>query len=121
MKGYPRKFDNTELFSGGTWSVSSQKIEQKYTTEDGYDDVDIIRESKRSISCSFTCTDKWFKFFEEYSLKTKFVFSEYSPTIQGYATYEVRMKDFQYSEMPESDNMTLQGSIYDVSFTLEEY
>lgn len=121
LNEYPTKFDDTEIpfFYG---SEAYPKIQQTNQSESGKDLVQVTRDSKLSLSCSFAIADKeWVAFFKEYSLKNKFNLSLYDPLTEDYVVYSVRIEGYSQNRRRKSHELDGIFGVWDIAFTIEEF
>lgn len=121
LKDLPTLFDETEIpfFYG---SEAFNKVQETNQSESGKDLVQVTRNSKLSLSCSFAVADKdWVKFFREYSLKPSFSLSLYDPVSNDYLVYTVRIEGYSQSVRRKSNELDGIFGVWDISFTIEEF
>lgn len=121
LRDYPAKFNTTEIpfFYG---QEQFQKVQTTSLSESGKDLVQITRNSKLAISCSFEIADvDWVKTFKSFSLLPSFTLHLYDVITDGYAQYTVRMEDYSQLRMRRSDRLTGAKGRWSVAFTLREF
>ena len=121
LSDYPAMFNSTEIpfFYGQEQFPKVQTVSQR---ESGKDLVQIVRDSKLTISCSFTVADvDWVKTFREFSLLSSFTLKLYDVVLDDYATYTVRMEDYSQSKVRKSEQLTEVKGVWNISFTIKEF
>lgn len=121
LNDFPIKFDSTTLFKPEKWDESYSTIENVRQTEAGTDSISVTRFNKLNVSCEFSCTDVWAKFFLEYSKKLSFTLSIYDVETSAYVQKTVRMRNYKSGIEPNSEYVTSSFGLYNVSFDLIEF
>lgn len=121
LADYPTLFNDVAIpFFYGTESY--EKVQTTSLSESGKDLVQIVRNSKLSISCSFNLADAdWVRTFRSFSLLPSFTLSLYDPVTDAYATYTVRIEDYSHSKVRFSEKLESVKGVWNVSFTIKEY
>lgn len=117
---HPYMFNQTEILWPLTWNEAFSVIENVQQSEAGTDDVSITRDDKLSVSCSFKVSPEWLTVFREFKAMDSFTLSRFDGTTNGYDTRTVRMRNFSQNKIRHSEE-ALDGSAWEVSFTLEEF
>lgn len=118
---YPTKINSTDLFRPEKWSVSQDVIENAFQTEDGKDNVIIVRTGKVTIDARFACTSTWASTFQGWANSNSLTVKYYDPASSGYAEKTMRMRDFKMELNVYSDRTTKTLGAYTVSFKLIEF
>lgn len=121
LRDFPTMFNDVEIpfFYG---SESYEKVQNSSLSESGKDFVQIVRNSKLSISCEFNLADvAWVKTFREFSLLPSFTLSLYDVVSDTYATHTVRIEDYKHSRRRKSEELTEVKGVWNVSFTIKEF
>lgn len=118
---YPTKINNITLFRPEKWSVSQDVIENAFQTENGKDNVIIVRTGKVTIDAQFACTSSWASTFQGWANSNSLTVKYYDPASGGYAEKTMRMRDFKMELNVYSDRSTKTLGAYTVSFKLIEF
>lgn len=118
---YPVQINSTDLFRPEKWDVAKAVVETEFTTEAGTDTSIVARYGKTTISAEYACDDSWLATFQGWSETNSLTVKYYDPTVPGYATKTMRMRNFKYSLVPHSDYITESLGLYTVSFDLIEF
>ena len=121
LSDYPAVFNDTEVpFFYGQESFA--KIQTVSQSESGKDLVQITRNSKLELSCSFNLADvEWVKTFREFSLMSSFTLQLYDVVLDDYQTYTVRIEDYAQTRIKKSDELKAVKGVWNVSFTIKEF
>ena len=118
---YPIKINSTDLFRPEKWSVSRGVVENTFQTEDGKDNVIIVRTGKVTIDAEFACTASWASTFEGWNTSNSLTVKYYDPATSGYIEKTMRMRDFKMDLNVYSDRTSKTLGAYMVSFKLIEF
>lgn len=121
LSDFPAKFNTTEIpfFYG---SEAFEKVQTTSVSESGKDLVQIVRNSKLTLSCSFNVADvAWVKTFREFSLMSAFTLSLYDVVSDAYETYSVRIEDYSQNKVRFSEQLEAVKGVWNVSFTIKEF
>lgn len=118
---FPIYFNETKLFEPTSWDEVPDVIENVYTTEAGYDQIDLIRTGKITVSAKFQCSDKWAAIFAEFSEMNSFTLKSYDVKAKDYKTRTVRMRDFDPGLKDDSHKTAGTNGLYEVTFNLKEF
>lgn len=123
LKDYPIKFNTWALPFMPTFKQKSVDVVNKYTSEGGRDEEQVILKDKLSLDISATVLEDVLRQLYAYKNLEHFTLSKYDVITQSYKTYNVRFKDnsFNYSLVKNSDKISVSNGIYKVSFTIEEF
>ena len=117
---FPIYFNQTEIIWALSWTEKSNVIETEAQSEAGTDILIITRKDKLEVSAQYKCTDTWVKTFKEFSLLDSFTLKSYDPVSEAYKERTVRMRNFSYSLIRYSWDLSATEGIWKVSFTLKE-
>lgn len=119
---YPIYFDNTEIsIRDRRWNRSYINVTSIFQTEDGHDDVEVIRTGKSTISAAFRCTDVWASVFASFNSHTSINVRFYDVETDDYVTLIMRMDGLSISKIRGSEQLTATNGVYDISFNLVEF
>lgn len=119
---YPVYFDDIELkIRRLQWGRDYENISNEYQTEDGHDDVEVIRKGKAVIRASFQVSDVWASILAEFNDKPFFSVRFYDVKTKDYTTLTMRMDGLSIDEEPYSDTVSSSNGLYTVSFDLLEF
>lgn len=121
LSDYPAKFNDTVIpFFYGQESFA--KVQTTSQSESGKDLVQITRDSKLTIPCSFKVADRaWVKIFKEFSLLRSFTLSLYDVIADNYVTYTVRIEDYTHNRVRKSQELTAVKGVWEVAFNIVEF
>ena len=121
LKDFPAMFNQTEIpFFYGQEQFS--KVQTSNQSESGKDLIQITRDSKLTIPCSFEIADvAWVKTFREFSLMKSFKLKLYDVLKDEYTEYTVRMEDYSHIRKRKSDQLEEIKGVWTVAFTLQEF
>lgn len=122
LKDYPIIFDDTTIpFFPVSYDRSDAKISIANQTEDGHDDVELVRAEKTTLDFTFQCSDFWAAKFQEFRRQASIDVQIYDKVNKEYETKTMRIED--YSETLEQYSERTAGTmgLYTISFTLEEF
>lgn len=118
---YPIYFDQTQILIPATWKESWNVVETVSQSEGGKDIVHKVRGRRLSVTCTFKCTDTWFRKFAQFSELDSFTLKRYDPIVPGYKEHLVRIRNFQAAPLRKSWDLTSTNGIWTVGFTIEEF
>ena len=118
---YPALFNNTPVpFFYGRETYN--KVQTTSMSESGKDLIQVVRDSKLDVSCSFKVAGvEWVQFFRNLSLVPSFSFKVYDVIEDGYKEYTVRMENYSHLRVKKSDQLAAVKGVWNVSFTLKEF
>ena len=121
-RDYPIYFDLVELaIDRNQWDASYSNLVVINTTEDGRDDVEILRSGKVTISAQFNCTPRWAGFFVQYNSLPSISVKYYDVYSKNYVTRSMRMENLTVDEVQNSDTVEGTEGLYIVGFNLVEF
>lgn len=103
------------------WDESYSVIENTNTSEAGTDLVNLVRQNKLSVSCSFNCSTRLYHSLYSLSQQTSLTLQTYDPLLDTTGNRTVRMRDFSASFQQYSDNVPNTTGLWVVSFNLTEF
>lgn len=119
---YPIYFDDTELAIRHTqWDRGYARIFNTNQTENGTDDVELIRAGKTTISASFNCSDTWVSVLTEFNDHPSISVRFYDVESKAYTTKTMYMDNLDVVEVQHSDKLSATNGVYQVSFNLIEF
>jgi hypothetical protein len=122
LKDYPPIYDGTTLPFFPEADIDPKEIAKTFRSEGGHDIKQSFRKDKWSISVKTKLADdEWVAFFYGLSLGDGFVYQQYSPLLHGYTSRNVRMENFKFKQVKDSEVLTAVNGVWEVSFTLEEF
>ena len=117
---HPYLFNSTEILYPITWEETFTEIEDVQQSEAGTDIVSVRRSDKLSVSASFKVNTTWLTTLKSFKSLDSFTLSRYDGTTEGYNTRTVRMRNFSQNRIRWSET-AVDGSLWEVSFNLEEF
>lgn len=119
---YPIYFDTTAItIKHRRWNRTYGNILNINQTEDGHDDVEVVRKGKSTISAWFRCTDTWVSTLVAFNDEPSFIVKFYDVKTKAYVDLTVRMEGLTVQEIIGSDRLSATNGIYDVAFNLVEF
>ena len=119
---YPVIINGTTItIPAQSWSVSYDTVENTNTTEDGYDDIEVVRVGKVKISASYKCMATWAGTFKNMQNTQSFKVKYYDTYASGYVEKTVRMRNFKETLVKKSERLSVTNGIYNISFDLLEF
>jgi len=119
---YPVYINNTEIKAKCiSWARDYENIEITNQTEDGHDDVEVVRRGKRSIYAGFQCSDYWASILTEFNDEPILEVRFYDVKTKDYITLEMRMDDLRDDLVDNSDKLQSSNGLYIVTFNLIEF
>lgn len=119
---YPLIFDEMTIpFYPSMYDRSDNKVSVVNRTEDGHDDVDVVRMEKTLLDVTFLVDARWAGILKTYRRKTSIEVQIYDTAIGDYQTKTMRIEDYSETLEENSDRNTESLGLYTVSFTLEEF
>ena len=119
---YPIYFDETEIaIKHLQWNRSFVNISNSFQTEDGHDNVEVIRRGKTTISAQFRCMDEWVSILSAFNAQPSINVKFYDVVSQDYVTLVMHMENLSVQEIRRSDRLSVTNGTYNVSFSLQEF
>jgi hypothetical protein len=118
---FPIMFNTTAIPYPKTISEDTGVVETVKQTEAGTDIVNVSRYNKLKASLSYTCLQPTVQLLAGFSTVDSFTFKRYNPKINAYDEKIVRMRNFKYSLVEGSQDLTEVAGVWSVSFDLEEF
>ena len=122
LSDYPPMFNTTEVPFFPKIDNTPKNIENEHQSEGGRTIVQKIRTDKLSAAVKMKVADKtWVAFFYGLFIGTSAVtFKQYNPLLDGYETRSVRITNFKYSQVKDSEDLTAVMGVWEASFNIEE-
>lgn len=122
LNEYPIKFDDVTIpFFPSNYDRSDEKVSVVNQTEDGHDDVEVIRREKTTLSLTYNVNSWWAAKFQEFHKKAYISVQLYDLESKEYETKTMRMEDYTESLIRHSETTTESVGLYTISFTLQEF
>lgn len=119
---YPLTFDETEIKpTRQSWTIDYYNIYNENMTEDGHDDIEVIRRGKVEISASFQCSDFWASIITQFNDLTMISVKYYDIATKTYITRTMRMEGLRVQEAKYSEKIQTSNGLYTISFNLVEF
>lgn len=119
---YPLKFNTTEIPYPKNLDFRWERKKTTYSTESGVEtDIILAPNAKLVLGYSIRCLDTWLTIFNQFASVYSFTLSYYDLNQAAYVTKTVRMEDYDYKLVKDSESLSATNGIYDVSFTLREF
>ena len=121
-KDFPIKINNTEIPVPIEWSENSIVVENALTTEAGTDVIDVLRVDKLTVTASFDVSSAWLSTFKGWANSTSALTVKiYDPVTDAYAERSMRMRNFIYNLVKDSDNTSGTCGLWNLTFDLIEF
>lgn len=119
---FPIKINNTPIPVPIEWSENSVIVENALTTEAGTDVIDVLRVDKLTVTASFDVSSSWLSTFKGWSNSTSALSVKiYDPVTDAYAERSMRMRNFIYNLVKDSDNTSGTCGLWNLTFDLIEF
>lgn len=115
------KFDLEEIPFPKTFTVSETDIQEEQMSEGGLTLIQTVRKGVLSADITTTAMSDVCKLYKKYSTKDSFVFTLYDPLTETQVEKTVKMYDFSYSLVKNSNELSVTNGIYNISCTLKEF
>jgi len=117
---FPIYFNTTPIIWALSWTEKSDVVETEAQSEAGTDILLPVRYDKLEVTAQYKCMSGWVKTFKEFSLMDSFTLKIYDPITETYKERTVRMRNFSYSLVRHSEDLSVTEGVWKVSFTLKE-
>lgn len=118
---FPIKINNTPIPVPIAWNETSEVVENVNTTEAGTDVIDVLRVDKLSVNASFNVSSTWLATFKGWGNSTSALsVSIYDAVSNAYASRNMRIRNFNYSLVQNSDRTSGTVGLWELSFDLIE-
>lgn len=118
---FPIKINNTPIPVPIAWNETSEVVENVNTTEAGTDVIDVLRVDKLSVNASFNVSSTWLATFKGWGNSTSALsVSIYDAVSNTYASRDMRIRNFVYSLVQNSDRTSGTVGLWELSFDLIE-
>ena len=101
------------------WDESYTAVETVNQTEDGYDQIDLVRYGKLTVSASMQTTSFWKD--KMYAFSKLRSFTLVRPDPDGLASRTVRIRDFNASKVQYSEKVQGTSGLWTVTFSIYEF
>lgn len=119
---YPIQINSTSIPVPMSWSETAEVIEVANTTEAGTDIIDIARVDKLTVSATFNVSSTWLAQFKTWANDTsKLTVKIYDAVTAGYKTRYMRIRNFNYTLVENSDRTADTIGLWTVTFELIEF
>ena len=121
LSDHPIKFNTTEMYFPGNFTISRGVIETVNQSEAGTDIVQIARRGKITVSVDTNCTADWLTTYRTFFGLNSFTLYVWDAGANDYETHIVRMRNLKEKLIKKSWDLDGQSGLWNVSFTLEEF
>ncbi len=121
LKDYPVIINSIALFPPSQWEEHWEKVTNKYSTEAGTEQIDVVRIRKLSVTAQFRCSSAWVSRFIGWNQFGTLTVQIYDLQTDQYATRYMHMEDLTFTLVQGSEKANRTNGLYEVSFTLEEF
>ena len=118
---FPIKINNTPIPVPIAWNETSEVVENVNTTEAGTDVIDVVRVDKLSVNASFNVSSAWLATFKGWGNSTSALsVNIYDAVSNAYVSRDMRIRNFNYSLVQNSDRTSGTVGLWELSFDLIE-
>lgn len=119
---FPIIFDSTTIpFFPSNYDRSDSKVSVVNQTENGHDDVELIRVEKTTFNWTFRVNAHWAAIFEGFRRQASIEVQVYNKRTGAYETKTMRIEDYSESMEQYSDRSNESMGLYTIQMTLEEF
>ena len=121
LNAYPTTINNTPIPVPIAWNENSEVVENVNTTEAGTDVIDVLRVDKLSVNASFNVSSTWLATFKGWGNSTSVLsVNIYDAVSNAYVSRDMRIRNFVYSLVQNSDRTSGTVGLWEISFDLIE-
>lgn len=121
-KKFPIKFDDLIFpFYPNGYDRDDVKVAVVNQTEDGHDDVEMVRTEKTNLALSFLVNARWAGILQGYKNKSSISVSIYDPIDDDYVVKEMWITSYTSSLEAGTDRLQESEGLYSINLTLEEF
>lgn len=122
LNTYPTKINNITIPVPIAWNEISEVIENAMTTEAGTDVIDVMRVDKLTVNASFNVSSAWLSTFKDWSKSTSALTVQIYDAVSGaYVSRNMRIRNFNYSLVKNSDRTSGTIGLWELTFDLIEF
>lgn len=122
LNTYPTKINNIIIPVPIAWNEISEVIENAMTTEAGTDVIDVMRVDKLTVNASFNVSSAWLSTFKDWSKSTSALTVQIYDAVSGaYVSRNMRIRNFNYSLVQNSDRTSGTIGLWELTFDLIEF
>lgn len=122
LNTYPTKINNTTIPVPIAWNENSEVIENAMTTEAGTDVIDVMRVDKLTVNASFNVSSAWLSTFKGWANSTSALTVQiYDAVSDAYVSRNMRIRNFNYSLVQNSDRTSGTIGLWELTFDLIEF
>lgn len=122
LNTYPTTINSTAIPVPITWRENAEVIENVGTTEAGTDITNIMRVDKLTVNASFDVSSTWLATFKGWANSTSSLTVKiYDSVTDAYVTRYMRIRNFLYDLVKDSDRTSGTKGLWRVTFDLIEF
>jgi hypothetical protein len=122
LNTYPTKINNITIPVPIAWNEISEVVENAMTTEAGTDVIDVMRVDKLTVNASFNVSSAWLSTFKDWSKSTSALTVQIYDAVSGaYVSRNMRIRNFNYSLVQNSDRTSGTIGLWELTFDLIEF
>lgn len=119
---FPIEINSTKLPVPISWNETAEVVENVNTTEAGTDVIDVLRVDKLSVNASFNVSSTWLATFKGWANSTSALTVKiYDSATNAYVTRYMRIRNFAYSLVENSDRTAGTYGLWNLTFDLIEF
>ena len=122
LNTYPTKINNIIIPVPIASNEISEVVENAMTTEAGTDVIDVMRVDKLTVNASFNVSSAWLSTFKDWSKSTSALTVQIYDAVSGaYVSRNMRIRNFNYSLVQNSDRTSGTIGLWELTFDLIEF
>ena len=119
---FPIEINSTKIPVPISWNETAEVVENVNTTEAGTDVIDVLRVDKLSVNASFNVSSTWLATFKGWANSTSALTVKiYDSATNAYVTRYMRIRNFAYSLVENSDRTAGTYGLWSLTFDLIEF
>ena len=119
---FPIEINSTKIPVPISWNETAEVVENVNTTEAGTDVIDVLRVDKLSVNASFNVSSTWLATFKGWANATSALTVKiYDSATNAYVTRYMRIRNFAYSLVENSDRTAGTYGLWSLTFDLIEF
>ena len=119
---FPIEINSTKIPVPISCNETAEVVENVNTTEAGTDVIDVLRVDKLSVNASFNVSSTWLATFKGWANSTSALTVKiYDSATNAYVTRYMRIRNFAYSLVENSDRTAGTYGLWSLTFDLIEF
>lgn len=121
LSTHPTMINSVSIPFMSNWQTSYETNRKTYTRQSGTETDIILRQRQLTIQASTKCLWDEVSQFLAYQNQPTLTVSLWNPSTNAYIDHTMRMENFAYSLVKDSEELSAVDGIYNMSFTLREF